>query len=87
MAFKWIESRQGRQNRVMPMNDFFRPFGAFARFDLVPTVETVGYYRSSLTGLLNPCASVSSVINQEIVRRVAGQFAPNRRREPSTKKG
>ncbi len=40
-----------------------------------PTVETVGYGRLSLTGLQNPCSSVSSVIKTKIVRRVEGLFA------------
>ena len=38
-------------------------------------VETVGYSRASLTGLQNPCSSVSSVVKQEIVRQVKGLFA------------
>ena len=65
------ESRQGRKKPSLSSEAFFRPSGACVHFDFVPTVETVGGCRSSLTGLRNPCSCVSSVV--EIVRRVEGR--------------
>jgi hypothetical protein len=47
---------------------FFRPCGARSSLHLQPTVGTVDYGRSSLTGLWNPCSFVSSVVKQKIVR-------------------
>jgi hypothetical protein len=54
---------------------FFRPSEAWLFYRMQPTVETVGYGQRSLTGLRNPCPSVSSVVQQEIVPRVVGLFA------------
>src|SRR5436190_15912055 len=51
IASKRNESRQGRKRIAASPNAFFRPSGAWASLHPQPTVETVGYYRSSLTGL------------------------------------
>jgi hypothetical protein len=51
---------------------FLSPLRGLSSLQPQPTVETVGYYRSSLTGLWNPCSSVkpvSYVAQQEIDRR------------------
>lgn len=53
MARKQNESRQGRKKSSCPSEAFFRPSGACSLLPSQPTVETVGYYRSSLTGLVN----------------------------------
>src|SRR5206468_6859035 len=37
---------------------FCHPDGALAILQSQPTVETVGYFRSSLSGLCDPCSSV-----------------------------
>src|SRR6266536_4419175 len=52
------QSRQGRKNAPVEPDLFFRPAGALAIFHPQPTVETVGYFRSSLSGLWDPCSSV-----------------------------
>ena len=75
MARKRNKSRQGRKNPFSAHNIFFRPSGASSTLRPQPTVETVGYSRSSLTGLRNLCSSVSSVVRLAIVRRVEGLFA------------
>jgi hypothetical protein len=65
-ARSWL----GRQVRgfLSPLRGSSRPCIGNPR---LKPVETVGYFRSSLTGLWNPCSSVkpvSSVLQQEIVR-------------------
>lgn len=75
IACKRNESRQGRKKPSSRSGAFFRPSGAWSFLHPQPTVEAVGYGRSSLTGLRNPCSSVSSVVKQKVVRRVKVLFA------------
>ena len=61
------ESRQGRKNAPVQSRHFCRPAGARAILHSQPTVETVGYFRSSLSGLWDSC---SSVVQHEVHQRV-----------------
>ena len=46
-----VESRRDGRNPVPPRRAFGRPFGACSFMFALPTVETVGYFHSPLTGL------------------------------------
>jgi hypothetical protein len=83
---RWLHfhlKRSSRCNWIRPRTKgvirftrhFFRPSGALVLLHPQPTVETVGYSRSSLTGHRNLCSSVKSVLEQETVRRVDGLLA------------
>jgi hypothetical protein len=74
IARQWHEYRQGRQNACVSTDIFFRPSGAWAFSCRQPTVETVGYGRSSLSGLRNACSSASSAANRDITSRGASNF-------------
>ena len=48
-----VESRRDGRNSVLIARDFSRPFGACSFLFALPTVETVGYSHSPLTGLVD----------------------------------
>src|SRR5438876_6280548 len=57
-AYRHVRSASfRRKNASLQSHLFFRPFGALGSFHPRPTVETVGYFRSSLTGLSVRCSS------------------------------
>ena len=47
-----VESRRDGRNGLPCRHDFFRPSGACSFSFASPTVETVGYFRSPLSGLV-----------------------------------
>jgi len=70
----------GTKEGVAPAWSFFRPFGALRSFHPQPTVETVGYCRSSLTGLSARC----SCAVQPAVHRLQPQLRYSRRLHQET---
>ena len=66
------ESRQGRKNPPVQSRHFCRPAGALAILHSQPTVETVGYFRSSLSGLWDTCSSVVQADVPRCVQRPHG---------------
>ena len=71
----WNKSRQGREKSPFSRHVFFRPYRAPASLRPRPTVETVGYSRSSLTGLRYSSPSVKSVSSIGLWSRVT-RFEP-----------
>ena len=64
------ESRQGRKKTSLPAAALFRPCGACSSLHPQPTVETVGYCRSSLAGPWNPFSNVSCSSPQSGIVRI-----------------
>jgi hypothetical protein len=70
----WIRPRT--KGVIRFTRHFLSPLsGALVLLHPQPTVETVGYSRSSLTGHRNLCSPVKSVLEQETVRQVDGLLA------------